>query len=72
MNLLTKIKIIILFWVITTGFCLFLYWLGGGNFERDIVLALIVGLGSYMGISIGFLVIDNTDISNNKDEPYHY
>jgi len=72
MNLLTKIKIIILFWVITTGFCLFLYWLGGGNFERDIVLALIVGLGSYMGISIGFLIIDNTDISNNKDEPYHY
>jgi len=45
MNLLTKIKVIIFISVISIGFCLFLYWLGGGNFERNPDLAFTVGLG---------------------------
>ena len=56
MNLLTKIKVIIFISVISIGFCLFLYWLGGGNFERNPDLALTVGLGLFVGLIVGFTV----------------
>ena len=57
MNLLTKIKVIIFISVISIGFCLFLYWLGGGNFERSTSLALTVGLGSFIGLMVGLTIV---------------
>ena len=57
MNLLTKIKVIIFISVISIGFCLFLYWLSGGNFERNTSLALTVGLGSFIGLMVGLTIV---------------
>lgn len=37
-------------WIITVGFAIFIYWLGGGEFERGFGLAFTILVGAAQGL----------------------